>query len=113
MVDGRWYTLESPEESLGWGALGSDVGERLMGSMYSVIPLPPPHTAVAICTQRCKSLAVAAVWKKAITPLSGVPLAPPCMSAPAPEAAPEGSGQSKGPSEVGFRAGPLPNLLGT
>lgn len=112
-VDGRWCTLKSLEESLEWEALGSDVGELLLGSMYSVIPPPPPHTAAAICPQRCKSLAVAAVWRKAITPLCGVPLAPPCVSNPAAEAAAEGSGQSKEPSETGFTAGPLPNLQGT
>lgn len=110
LVGRRWCTLKSLEESLGWEALGSDVGELLPGSMYSVILPPPPYTAAAICSQRCKALAVAAVWRKAITPLSRVLLALPCISNPAAKAAAEGSEQSREPSETGFTAGPLHNL---
>ena len=65
---GGWYKLESGEESLEWEALGRDVRERLLGSLWTL-----SHCiAAAIFLEKIKPLPEESALGKTVTPTCGI-----------------------------------------
>lgn len=84
---GRAVQLESPEESLGWEALGKDMGEKLPGSLCLVIAI---NTTASIFPE-----AISSSLEKLIPFLESL-LTTPCISTPPEEAVVETESGSVG-----------------